>query len=309
MDPSLPDTLDAVIAEYPAVTGIVVIRGGAIVSEHYQGAYGQGDPIDIRSVTKSVIGTLVGVALQRAELSSLEATIGELIPDRIPEGADPAVAEIMVRSLLTMTSGLEWDYRTDYERFEASADPVVTTLSQPIVAGQGELYVYNSGGSHLLGLILAAVSGQKLEEYADDVLFTPLGIERGSWRRSPQGEVLGGYGLHLTPRDMGRLGQLHLNGGTWNGQRLLSETYVQAATSYQSEGDGTGRTPYGYHWWVTDATGYDAFYALGYGGQYIYVVPALDLICVVAVGFETDLTELRSPRPIIETVIIPSARR
>lgn len=307
MNPSLPETLDAVIGEYPAVTAIVVIRGGAIVSEHYQGAYGEGNPIDIRSVTKSVIGTLIGIALQREELPSLDATIGELIPDRIPDGADPGVAAITVRSLLTMTSGLRGDYRTDYEMLEASADPVVTTLSQPIVAGQGDVYVYNSGGSHLLGLMLASATGLPLEDYADEVLFAPLGIERGSWRRSPQGDVLGGYGLRLTPRDMGRLGQLYLNDGMWNGQRLLPAAYIDEATSYQSAGDGTGGTPYGYQWWITDASGYDAFYALGYGGQYIYVVPALDLICVVAVGFDTDLLELRSPRPIIETVIVPSA--
>ena len=308
IDPALPDTLDAVIVEYPAVTGIVVIRGGAIVTEHYQGDYGRDDLFDIRSVTKSVIGTLIGIALQREDLSSLDATIGELIPERIPGGADPGVAGITVRGLLTMTSGLEWDYRSDYERLEASADPVLTTLSQPITAAEGEVYVYNSGGSHLLGLILAEVSGQPLEAYADDVLFGPLGIERGPWDRTPQGEVIGGYGLQLTPRDLGRLGQLYLNEGTWNGARLLPADYVGEATSYQSAGDGTGRTPYGYQWWVTDASGYDAFYALGYGGQYIYVVPALDLICVVAVGFETDLLELRSPRPIIETVIVPATR-
>ncbi len=308
IDPSLPDTLDAVIAEYPAVTGIVVIRGGAIVTEHYRGDYGQDDPFDIRSVTKSVIGTLIGIAVQRGELSSLDATIGELIPDRIPDGADPEVAGITVRSLLTMTSGLEWDYRSDYERLEASADPVLTTLSQPVTAAGGEVYVYNSGGSHLLGLMVAEVSGRPLEDYADEVLFAPLGIERGSWGRTPQGEVIGGYGLKLTPRDLGRLGQLYLNEGTWNGTRLMPADYIRAATSYQSAGDGTGRTPYGYQWWVTDASGYDAFYALGYGGQYIYVVPALDLICVVAVGFETGLLELRSPRPLIETVIVPATQ-
>jgi len=308
MDSILPDTLEAMIQDFPAVTGIVVIRDGAIVGEHYQGTYGQDETLDIRSVTKSVIGTLIGIALQRGELSSLDATIGELIPDRIPAGADPGVAGITVRSLLTMTSGLRGDYRTDYETLEASADPVVTTLSQPIVAGQGEVYVYNSGGSHLLGVMLSAVTGQTLEEYADEVLFGPLGIERGSWRRSPQGEAIGGYGLRLTPRDMGRLGQVYLNGGAWNGQTLLSDTYVEEATAHQSAGDGTGGTAYGYQWWVTDASGHDAFYALGYGGQYVYVVPALDLICVVAVGYDGDLLELRSPRSIIETVIIPSAR-
>lgn len=309
IDPSLPATLDAILPEYPAVTGVVVIRSGAIVFEHYQGAYGRNDVLDIRSVTKSVVGTLIGISLHRGELPGLDATIGELIPARIPADADPGVASITIRSLLTMTSGLEWDHHTDYERLEASDDPVKTTLSQPIVAEQGTAYVYNSGGSHLLGVMLEAVSGRKLEDYADDVLFQRLGIERGPWRTSPQGEAIGGYGLRLTPRDMARLGQLYLNRGAWNGAAVLSAEYVDAATTVQSSGDGTGGTPYGYQWWVTDASGHDAFFALGYGGQYVYVVPALELVCVIAVGYENDLLELRSPRPIIENVIIPAVQR
>ena len=305
IDASLPVTLDGILPTYPAVTGFVVVRNGAIVSEHYQGEYGQEDPIDIRSATKSVIGTLVGIALERGDLDSLEQTIGELIPDRIPENADPAVGQITIRSLLTMTSGLDWSYRTDYGRLEASDDPLALTLSQPVVAEQGTVYVYNSGGSHVLGVILEAVTGQQLEAWADAVLFRPLGIERGRWRETPQGDPIGGYGLLLTPRDMARIGLLYLQDGRWNDEQLLSADYIQAATSYQSEGDPTGGTPYGYQWWVTDASGYDAFFALGFGGQYIYVVPALDLIVVAAVGFEGQPVELRSPRPIIEEVVIP----
>lgn len=305
VDPSLPATLDDILPTYPALTGLVVIRNGAIVSEHYQGAYGREDPIDIRSVTKSVIGTLIGIALQRGELDDLEQTLGDLLPDRIPAGADPAVAGITIRSLLTMTSGLDWNYQTDYGRLEASDDPLTLTLSQPVVAEQGSVYVYNSGGSHVLGVILEAVTGRQLDAYADAVLFDPLGIDRGRWRTTPQGEAIGGYGLYLTPRDMARLGLLYLQGGRWNDERLLEAEYIEAATTVQSDGDRTGGTPYGYQWWVTDASGYAAFFALGFGGQYIYVVPELKLIAVAAVGFEGQPVELRSPRPIIEDVVIP----
>lgn len=305
VDPSLPATLDEILPTYPAVTGFVVIRNGVIVSEHYANGYGPEDRIDIRSVTKSVVGTLIGIALERGDLASLDQTIGEVIPDRIPDGADPATAGITIRSLLTMTSGLDWNYRTDYSRLEASDDPLSLTLSQPVVAEQGSIYVYNSGGSHVLGVMLETVTGRQLEAYADAVLFRPLGIERGRWRETPQGEAIGGYGLFLTPRDMARLGLLYLQEGRWNGEQLLSADYIEDATTYQSDGDGTGGTPYGYQWWVTDASGYDAFFALGFGGQYIYVVPDLDLIVVAAVGFERRPVELRSPRPIIEEIVIP----
>ncbi len=290
---------------YPALTGLVVIRNGAIVSEHYQGDYGQDDPINIRSVTKSVVSTLIGIALERGDLASLEQTIGELIPERIPDDADPAVGQITIRSLLTMTSGLDWNYQTDYERLEASDDPLTLTLSQPVVAEQGEVYAYNSGGSHVLGVILEAATGQQLEDYADAVLFGPLGIQRSRWRETPQGDAIGGYGLYLTPRDMARLGLLYLPGGRCEGERLLAADYVAEATSYQSDGDPTGGTAYGYQWWVTEVSGHAAFFALGFGGQYIYVVPDLELIVVAAVGFEGQPVELRSPRPIIEEIVIP----
>ncbi len=252
-----------------------------------------------------MVGTLIGIALERGDLASLEQTIGELIPERIPDDADPAVGQITIRSLLTMTSGLDWNYQTDYERLEASDDPLTLTLSQPVVAEQGEVYVYNSGGSHVLGVILEAATGQQLEDYADAVLFGPLGIQRSRWRETPQGDAIGGYGLYLTPRDMARLGLLYLQGGRWEGERLLAADYVAEATSYQSDGDPTGGTAYGYQWWVTEVSGHAAFFALGFGGQYIYVVPDLELIVVAAVGFEGQPVELRSPRPIIEEIVIP----
>ncbi|HYH11204.1 MAG TPA: serine hydrolase, partial [Thermomicrobiales bacterium] len=216
---------------------------------------------------------------------------------------DPGVADITLLSLLTMTSGLQWDWQTDYPWLEASDDPVALTLGQPIVAPQGEVYVYNSGGSHIIGLMVAAATGMPLEQYAQEALFAPLGITAHAWRRTPQGEVIGGYGLQITPPDMARLGYLYLREGLWVDAPLVAPDYVEQSTTVQSAGDPTGGTPYGYQWWVTDASGYEAFFALGYGGQYIYVVPALDLVVAVAVG-DIDVP-LYAPRPIIEQTIIP----
>lgn len=300
------DDLDGVVDAFPAVTGIVVVRDGAIIAETYRGRYGPNEPVNVRSVTKSVVGTLVGIARQRDVLPGLDLTIGEAIPDRIPDGADPAVADVSIYHLLTMTSGLAWEYGSDYATLRASDDPVRTTLSQPIVTPPGEVYVYNSGGSHLLGIILAELTGQPLEEIAAEWLFDPLGIVVDEWWRSPQDEVIGGYGIHLQPRDMAKLGLLYLQAGVWNDDRLLSSAWIDAATSVRSAGDGTGGTPYGYQWWVTTVRGHDAYFALGYGGQYIYVVPDLGLIAVIAVGFDAQPVELRSPRPIVEDLIVPA---
>jgi CubicO group peptidase (beta-lactamase class C family) len=305
----LPDAIDAALAERPTVTGVVVVRNGRVVTEHYQGDYGPDDPINIRSVTKSVISSLVGIALRRRQLESLDQTVGDLIPDRIPDGADPAVADITLRNLLTMTSGLAWDAGNDYQRLIASDNYVELTLSQPVVEEPGTVYVYNSGGSHLLAVMLEAATGEEVEIYADRELFDPLGIAEGQWVESPQGEAIGGFGLYLTPRDMAKIGYMYLQAGAWDGSRIVPRDYVAAATQVQSAGDFTGGSPYGYQWWVTDATGYDAYFALGFGGNYIYVVPELALVAVTAVGFEeaNRPTQFFRPRPIIEEIIIPAA--
>jgi CubicO group peptidase (beta-lactamase class C family) len=159
----------------------------------------------VRSVTKSVTGTLAGAAIRQGLLSGLGTTVGETIPDRIPEGADPRVADITLWQWLTMTSGLQWEAYGDWQRLLAAPDWVAMTLGLPIVGIPGQTYVYNTGGSHVLGVTVAAAAGKPLEEYADEVLFRPLGITPGEWMRSPQDEVSAGSGLEMTARDMLKL--------------------------------------------------------------------------------------------------------
>jgi CubicO group peptidase (beta-lactamase class C family) len=312
-DPTLGDTLVAALANFPAVTGVLVVRGGSLALEHYRGGHDVDRPVNIRSTTKSVTSMLVGAALERGDLDSIEVTVGEVLADRIPDDADPAVADLTMRDFLTMTSGLWWDTHDDWPMLLAADDWVANTLRQPIVATPGEQFVYNTGGSHLIGVMLAAIVGQSLEDYAEDVLFEPLRIEVAGWMRSPQGEVNGGSGLELLPRSTARLGQLMLQGGEWDGAQLVDAAYAQASTTRQSDGEavtgGSIGVAYGYHWWVTDATGYDAYFALGFGGQYTYVVPDLDLVVVVAAGFgEDEQPVLTSHRPIPEQIVIPAIR-
>lgn len=308
VDPGIGRTMDAILRDqWPDVTGLVVVRDGYIVLERYQGEYGRDDPLKIRSVTKSVTSALIGIAVDEGMLSGLDQTLGDLIPDRIPAGADPRTAGITIEQLLTMTSGLAWDISTDYQRLIASDDWVGLTLSQPVVYEPGTFYAYNTGGSHVLSVILAEVTGQDTADYAQDVLFDPLGIERPTWQRSPQGEISGGFGLELTARDMAKFGYLYLNEGQWDGHVIVPVDFTRASTTYKSPGDSTGGAAYGYQWWVTNTPdGRDAYFALGYGGQYIYVVPSLDLLVVVVKGFEEPAPVLSPPRPVIETVIIPA---
>ncbi len=310
-DPGLGDRIISQLPKFPAVTGVCVIRRGVLAFEHYRGGHDADTLVNTRSVTKSITSTIAGIALHRGDLASIDLTLGELIPDRIPPDADPGTAGITLRSVLSMTSGLRWDGNGDWGSLLASEDWIANTLRQPIVAPQGERFVYNTGGSHLIGVVIAAVTGRPLEEYAEEHLFSPLGIRPGDWMRSPQGEVNGGAGLELLPRDCAKLGQLLLQQGRWEDEQLLDPAYAHAATTFQSPGEsvtgGSIGVAYGFQWWITNDTGYEAFFALGYGGQYIYVVPSLELAVVVAAGFgEGEQPVLTSHRPIPERIVIPA---
>jgi CubicO group peptidase (beta-lactamase class C family) len=230
--------------------------------------------------------------------------VGEIIPERIPDEADPRVADVTLWQWLTMTSGLQWDAHGDWQRLLAAPDWVEMTLGLPVVGVPGETYVYNTGGSHVLGVTVAKAAGKPLEDYAADTLFRSLGITPGDWMRSPQGEVSAGSGLELTARDMLKLGQLYLRNGEWDGEQIIDAEYAAAATTWQSAGDSTGGwAGYGYQWWITATeAGYPAFFALGYGGQHIFVVPALDLVVVAAIARRVGREELRTPRYLIESI-------
>jgi len=307
MDPGLLDEAARIIGtEMPDVSGLLVIRHGYVVQEQYfGGVYGRNDPVKIRSISKSFAGTLIGIALAEGKLESLDQTIGELVPERIPSNADPGTPDITLRHLLTMTSGWAWDIGTDYQRLIASKNWAALTLSLPIAYEPGTFYAYNTGGSHLLSVILANATGQDTADYAQERLFDPLGIARPTWQRSPQKETVGGFGLELTARDLAKLAFLYLNEGRWDGQQIVPVDFVRAATSYQSSGDSTGYASYGYQWWVAEVGGLPSFFGLGFGGQYLYVVPALDLIAVIVAGFETP-PPVTIHRPVIENVMVPA---
>ena len=305
IDPAaLADVNARVPTETPDLSELLVVRDGVVVFEGSYGGHDPADPINVRSVTKSVVATLIGIALADGDLDGLDQTVGALIPDRIPLGADPNVANITLGQLLTMTSGLAWDNHTDYQTLIASDDWVGLTLGLPVVGVPGGTYVYNTGGSHLLSVILEEATGADPLDYATERLFGPLGIEPGDWDRSPQGERIGGFGLELTARDMAKLGYLYLNEGRWDGAQIVPADYVRAATTYQSLGDSTGAfANYGYQWWVTaTGDGYPAYFALGYGGQHIFVVPALDLVMVAAIERRVAPEELATPRFLFESI-------
>lgn len=291
----------------PDITGIVVVRQNGLAYERYFGdIYGIDVPIDVRSITKCVTGTLVGMAIDDGVLS-LGSTIGETIPDLIPDGADPHTSSITIEHLLTMSAGWAWDIHADWGTLTAVPNWTELTLGLPVIYEPGTFYAYNTGGSHLLGVITQTVVGMDLDDYADRRLWAPLGIDKPEWRRAPEGIVSGGSGVRLTPRDAGKFGLLSLRNGQWGEQSLISDAWFPEATRFHLQGDSTGYAGYGLHWWVVDYdNGFHAYFGLGFGSNYVYVVPALDLVVVVLKGFETPPVSISIVRPFIEEWILPA---
>jgi CubicO group peptidase (beta-lactamase class C family) len=270
--------------EYDDVDSMLVARHGRLVHEAYFGGFDRNRPHDLRSATKSITSMLIGIAVDDGLLSGAD----ERVLARLPEYAghqnpDARKEEIRVEHLLAMTPGLDcddWNGSSpgNEERMYRTNDWVRFIVDLRMLHPPGAHWAYCTGGVVTLGAVLASAAGRPADEIARDVLFGPLGIVDYHWEYTPAGQVDTGGHIHMRPRDMAKLGQLMLNGGLWNGERLLSESWIRESTARQSPADGPD---YGYLWWRRQTmAGTRAFFASGNGGQSIIVVPDLDLVAV-----------------------------
>lgn len=311
--------LDAAIghaATLPQIFSLLVVRNGHLVVERYFNGNRADSLNDVRSVTKSVLSTLAGIAVDRAELD-LEDAIG---PHLEPWAADLDATEsaTRVRDLLTMAGGWTWDESTvaGYNDWVLSDDPVTYLLRRPLEGEPGTAFRYNTAGVHLLGVVVEHATGRPLQAYAQEHLFEPLGIERVRWEEFPGGRANGGSGLDLRPRDLAKLGQLWLRGGDAGSTRILHPGWLEEGTKpaypYWPAAAPLGQQSYGWLWWLAAGPGPAAFHAQGFGGQFIWVVPSLDLVVVVTHDWRTSpvpASQLtRNGMALIVERVVPAAR-
>jgi CubicO group peptidase (beta-lactamase class C family) len=334
MDPKVLAVLDTNVAYHPQLRSLLVVHHGYLVYERYwNGDAHTGQ--EAFSVTKSFTAALVGIALRDHHLKSLNQMIGELLAAHLPPKADPRLAKVTVQQLLTMTSGLACDDQRPgcdgdlmYRLFE-SRDWVREILARKLVTKPGAAFAYSSAGSHLLSAIVADTTGRSTLAFARAELFAPLGIhtehafqpvgaafptpaeerayERAkvAWPTDPQGYHGGFGGLKLPARDLAKLGYLYLNGGRWDGVQVVPAGYVRASTQRQSQPPPGGRFDgYGYQWWVTSEHGHPSFVAVGLGGQFIQVIPDLDLVVVITSDAENGRDDAQQ---LVGEAIVPAA--
>ncbi|MFC7703574.1 serine hydrolase domain-containing protein [Plastorhodobacter daqingensis] len=283
---------------------VVAHRGTTVLDEALRGP-GTDRPVNVKSVSKTVVAAVLGAALDRAVVPDVTATLADVAPDLIPAAADPRVRDITLADLCTMQAGLERTSGSNYGGWVASRNWVANALSRPVVAEPGSRMLYSTGSVHVLGAALARASGQSLLTMTRDWIGTPLGIEIPAWTRDPQGFYLGGNEMALSPRAMVRFAEMYRTGGAG----ILSGDWVEASLRRRTRSPYSG-LDYGYGWFLGRMQGTEVALARGYGGQIIGIAPALELSFAITSdptlparsgGYFGDLLHL------IDTGLLPAA--
>jgi CubicO group peptidase (beta-lactamase class C family) len=262
------------------LNGLIVAHRGKPVLERVLRGRPLDEAVNVKSISKTVISALVGIAVDRKVLDGVHQSVATLLKDRLPAQPDPRLSRITVEHLLAMRSGLERTSGANYGRWVASPDWVRFALARPFVDEPGGRMLYSTGNSHLLSAVLTEASERSTLELARAWLGEPLDIVIPPWERDPQGTYLGGNQMALSPRALLRFGELYRNGGVVDGRRVLSEEWIRASWTEQTSSPHTGHG-YGYGWFITRMNDHPVYYAWGYGGQMLYVVPGLELTIVM----------------------------
>jgi CubicO group peptidase (beta-lactamase class C family) len=294
---------------------MLAMRRGKLVLEAYWNGYDKNAQQDLRSATKSITSLLVGIAIDQKFVKGIDEPLRTYLGPIYPN-ASALQQNITLEDLLTMRSGLACNDRDENspgheDRMYRERDWVGYFLHLPIVSPAGQATRYCTGGAVTLGRVISEASKRSVPMFADQFLFGPLGIKGAHWSDfdNHRQTDTGGH-LSLRPRDMAKIGQLVLQGGTWNGQQLLPRAWIEQSTNERTQIDG-GK-PYGYLWWRLLVPYHDghisAIFAGGNGGQYIFVVPELELVTVFT-GGNYNSKKAQRPFQIMNKYILPAVQK
>jgi CubicO group peptidase (beta-lactamase class C family) len=301
--------LEAFVEEVRAAPGarsLVVVHRGHVIAE----AFWSGTPETlhhVRSVTKTVSSTLVGIAADRGYLGDLNTRMVDGLPaDLVP--SDPAKHAILISHLLTHATGLQWDENAEFFPWATSGNPNRYILDKPLVADPGTTFVYNTATTHVLSPVLEELTDRQVEGFAAEFLFAPLGITNWRWEADAQGYAFGGHGLQLRTEDIAKLGLLFIQHGWWQGERVVSTDWVRTATFPHVPGNqpwgAVDSLQYGFLWWLGEGDESPLYFALGWGGQFVVCVPDRDLVVATTANWQVSAEQARAQeRAILDTVI------
>ena len=266
--------------QHQRLHSVLALADGEPVAEEVIRGPDLDTPVNIKSLSKTVLAALVGIAIDRGVFDSEDQPIVELLGERVPADADPRVQEITVGHLLSMQAGLERTSGGNYGAWVASDDWVADALRRPMVGDPGGRMRYSTGNSHLLSAALVEQTGRSTLSLAREWLGEPLNIAIPDWLTDPQGIHFGGNEMRLSPRALARIGEMIRGGGTVNGDTVVSRDWIE--TSWTPRGRSQfNNNRYGYGWFITDLSGYRTYYGWGFGGQLLFVIPQLGMTVVM----------------------------
>jgi CubicO group peptidase (beta-lactamase class C family) len=293
------------------IHSVLVVRNGYLVTEAYFDPYTQNTKHPVYSVTKSVLSILTGIAMHEGHIDRADQNVLDFFPEIAANVTDENVRDLTIEHLLTMSAGYNTTTTLPAELLHQKDDSFDTVdhilTYNSILQKPGTTFFYDSGLPHLMSAIIQETTGISTLEYAQEELFGPLGITGVTWETDPRGIPLGNTGLMLSSRDMAKLGYLYLNHGKWNDEQIVPARWVDQSTTKHIETKGLMNEAeddgYGYFWWIYPYGGYSAH---GFGGQYIFVVPKLNLVAVFTSGLADP--DFPTPRRLIEEYILPAAK-
>lgn len=276
----LAAVLDGAGALQPLETVLVARHGEMLAARGYRG-HGVDDPTNIKSASKAIVSALTGIAIDRGVIADVGQPIAPLLDDLLPADADPRHRQITIGHLLSMQAGLARTSGRYYGRWIISDHWARAALARPFVEAPGGRMLYSTGSTHLLSVILTRTSGRSTLDLARDWLGPVDGFRIDHWQQDPQGYYFGGNQMTMTPRSLLAFGELYRRGGiTAGGERVLPADWIERSWTPRTESRFTG-DDYGYGWFVRDIAGERVAYAWGFGGQMLYVVPALGITAVM----------------------------
>jgi CubicO group peptidase (beta-lactamase class C family) len=301
--------------QFRGIHSLLIVKNGVLVHEAYFEDYQRSSLHTVYSITKSISSALIGIAIDQNMIHSIEDPVLSFFPQySIPDSNKQKIA---LRHILTLTSGFNWDEksypysdpRNTETQMVATSDWMKFVLERPLQSDPGTEWVYNTGSVHLLSGIIKRVSGMYADTFAEQTLFQPLGIIRYEWNKDPQGYPCTGatlQGLRLKSRDTAKFGYIFLNKGRWQEQQVVPEKWVEESTRQHLDIDDD--SGFGYLWrtgsFTVNGRTIPHFFAAGYGGQTIHIVPELDLMIVVTCWNNAHDADIFLPMLLIYSAIL-----
>ena len=294
MDAAVLDDLRTKVRDMSNVYSFLIVRNGKLVHEQYNGGANKNSLLHIRSITKRITAALIGIAIDEGYIEGYQTLLSDFFPE-MASGTGEGWDKVNIHHLLHMTSGMDWNEESDFTDYEGHvAEPLSYIFARDIVHEPGTYFAYNTPGIDLLSIVLERSYNKDFKEIVGEKLFDPMGILGYEWQEISYGVERGGTGLELTARDLAKIGLLHRQNGHWQSDQLVPPGWISLcfdkALSFDGiDGNHGANISIGNTWWTREFNGVTLYFADGYGGQMLMIIPDHNIVLVMNRKYDVDV--------------------